>query len=70
MEDVSAPILKQSSRRYSLRISEAVLYGIGAFTIDFEDVVHHDLSLAESLIQKPDETLKHARDECVQPEAN
>jgi replicative DNA helicase Mcm len=46
--------------RYRQRISQMALGGKESFVVDFEDLFAFDQSLAEKLLEKPDEFLQHA----------
>jgi len=46
--------------KYRERISQMALAGETSFIVDFEDLITVDSALAESILEKPDEYLKHA----------
>ncbi|HVP16800.1 MAG TPA: hypothetical protein VMT42_05490, partial [candidate division Zixibacteria bacterium] len=48
------------TERYRQRISQIVLAGTTSLAIDFEDLLSFDQRLAEELLEKPEEYLKHA----------
>jgi len=51
-----------SSEKYRRRLSEMLISGRAAFTLDFEDVMSCDFNMALSLVNDPEEYLKCARD--------
>ncbi len=51
--------LKQD--KYRKRLTTITVSGINSLTVDFEDISSFDNELAESLLERPDEFLKHAR---------
>jgi replicative DNA helicase Mcm len=55
-----------SSEKYLERLSYMANRGLEAFTLDFEDVLSYNFQLARSLVEKPDELLKHASNAAVQ----
>jgi len=55
-----------SSEKYAKRLSEMAVFGRCGFVLDFEDVVQHDVELARSLVEEPDELLKHASNAALQ----
>jgi len=48
------------TERYRQRISQMALAGTTSLTVDFEDLLAFDQRLAEELLEKPEEYLKHA----------
>jgi len=46
--------------KYRERISQMALAGETSFIVDFEDLITVDSALAERILEKPDEYLKHA----------
>jgi replicative DNA helicase Mcm len=48
------------NERYRQRISQMAVSGTASLTVDFEDLLVFDQRLAEELLEKPDEYLKHA----------
>jgi replicative DNA helicase Mcm len=48
------------TERYRQRISQLAVAGTTSLTVDFEDLLAFEQRLAEELLQKPDEYLKHA----------
>jgi len=48
------------TEKYRQRISQMAVGGRTSVTIDFEDLLAFDQSLAEQLLERPDEYLKHA----------
>ena len=55
-----------SSEKYFERLSSMANRGVEAFTLDFEDVLSYNFELAHSLVDKPDEALKHASNAAMQ----
>lgn len=48
------------TEQYRQRISQMAMSGKTSLTVDFEDLLAFDQKLAEELLEKPDEYLKHA----------
>jgi replicative DNA helicase Mcm len=49
------------TERYRQRISQMAVAGKKSFVVDFEDLLTFDQTLAEELLEQPDDYLKHAR---------
>lgn len=48
------------TEEYRQRLSQMAMSGMTSLTVDFEDLLAFDQVLAEELLGKPDEYLKHA----------